>query len=82
MTYDQDSRALVTRSVAEVMDSYSHGQTGDDAILADAIRDVSEKLGRAIKARKLDEARGLTLRLDEMAGRLGTVLKYANYGGL
>ncbi len=80
MTYDHDSKELVVRSVESIMDSYGKGQPGDALWLFQALTEATKKLGLALKKGRIDEARGVANRLDDMTSRLSTVLKYDSHG--
>lgn len=83
MTIDNESRAIVTRPLAEVMDTYASSATHEDlAILAEALKDSTARYVAALKKGNTDAALGCAVKMEAYADKLHSFTKrLASAGG-
>jgi hypothetical protein len=77
MVIDNDSRAIVIRSVNEILETWSsNAQLEDLAILNHAIGEAQKKLALSIKRGRMDEVTGIAVRIEVMADKLASFAKH------
>ena len=75
MTFDNETRAIVTRTVEEVLDSWRDHDSTDFAVLTQAADECVKKLKKALNRGNWDEINGVADRLSSYANKLNNMAK-------